>query len=246
VRARTFGALFSAIVVIVDLNDLETSMVSFEHIAQRLAPGPSVPSIGGSKAQTLDAALARVARAERELQDARSEARRLGRLAGKKLSTLFEDSIFVKRSSAEEWMEESHSAGYDQACEHFRKSFRPTNEKPFVHIAKRMVGETALPPRYRWNDERMGIAPSPPRHADPEPPPSAADLVQEQIRAARQPDLSSNTQIGAATSPDKLADQILSAAKRAKSPTDADPPRATNPLSEEILKQGRRRRGELP
>jgi hypothetical protein len=81
-------------------------MASFDEIAARLR-GTSVPSIGSARATTLDAALARVARAETELATARQEARRIARSEGKKLDNLFEDSIFVRRSSAESCCDEA-------------------------------------------------------------------------------------------------------------------------------------------
>jgi hypothetical protein len=231
-RRALFRALFSAIVVIVDLNDLETSMVSFEHIAQRLAPSASVPSIGGSKAATLEQALQRVARAERELHDARAEARRLGRAAGKKLNTLFEDSTFVRRSSSESWLEETRSeaytAGFEKACYFFERALRPQSEKerdPFYRIAAGMVRKG-----------RQGLDLT-------DKPVSEIDAIQARIRKDREVDLSSNAALGAATTPDALANQILEAGKRARSATDRDPEPEMNALSRAIVKSGRKRRG---
>jgi vacuolar-type H+-ATPase subunit H len=209
-------------------------MASFEHIAQRLV-SVSVPSIGSLKPQTLDAALARVARAERELQDARAEARRLGRAAGKKLSALFEDSIFVKRSSAEAWCDEAraeaHLDGANWLADKLERAHRPESEKrkdPFYQLAARMV-----------HKGQLGLDLT-------DKPVSEIDAIQARILKSREVDLSSNAAINAPTEHGKLAEAILAAGKRARSPTDSDPPGATNALSQEILRQGRRRRGLEP
>ena len=210
-------------------------MASFEQIAQRLAPGPSVPSIGGSKPQTLEQALQRVARAERELQDARAEARRLGRAAGKKLNTLFENSVFVKRSSAEEWCDEAraeaHLAGVEWMAEKLERAFRPESEKrkdPFYRLAAGMVRKGQL-----------GLDLT-------DKPVSEIDAIQQRILKSREPDLSGNSALGVATTPELLAEQILAAGARARLPTSSDPPRDTNALSEAVLRAGRRRRNEEP
>ena len=203
-------------------------MASFDEIAARLR-GTSVPSIGSARATTLEAALARVARAERELQDARAEARRLGRATGKKLSALFEDSLFVKRASAEEWIDEAHSAGFERACRHFERALRPQSEKerdPFYRIAAGLVRKGLA--RADLTDESV----------------SEIDQIQANILKSREVDLSANAQLGAATTPDALANQILEAGKRARSATDADPERPMNALSRAILESGRKRRGE--
>ena len=163
-------------------------MASFDEIAARLR-GTSVPSIGSTRATTLDAALVRVCRAEAELATARQEARRIARVEGKKLDSLFEESLFVRRSSAETWCDEARAEGRAEgkrkAADEIAAALKPSPEfqhiGKFRHIAEalhRREVEGRVPGAAR---QRMGLEPLPPR-VDPTPPPSAADLVQEQIR----------------------------------------------------------------
>ena len=207
-------------------------MASFDEIAARLR-GTSVPLIGSARATTLDAALARVARAERELQDARAEARRLGRAAGKKLSSLFEDSIFVKRSSAEAWSDEARSEGFERACGYFERALRPQSEKerdPFYRLAAGLVRRGLGHLNPPTGDARINAM-------------SEVDQIQQRILKSRETDFS-NQMPGAPKEPGKLADAILAAGKRARSPTDADPPREMNALSAAIVAAGKKRRQE--
>ena len=210
-------------------------MASFEHIAQRLVT--SVPSIGGSKPQTLEAALARVARAETELATARAEARRLGRAEGKKLSSLFEESLFVKRSSMEAFCEEARREGYSAGIAWQVGAFERavSGDGPFHMAGLALVRAHREGREFGTLRARDAGAPGM----------SEVDAIQARILKSRETDFS-NQMEGAPTESGKIAEAVLKAGAKARTPTGAhkDDAAPMNALSAEILRQGRRRRGE--
>lgn len=168
----------------------------------------------------------RMAKAETDLEAARDAMRGAADRAGIPRGGLMEGSRFILRTSGERWANEARADGIRQGRDHAFGLFERAGTSEFAHIA-------AVLPKWK-SGERSGAATAVDEVAE----------IQARIRKAREPDLSGNAQLGAATTPEALADQILAAGRRARSATDADPPRETTALSDAVLRAGRRRRGE--
>jgi hypothetical protein len=182
--------------------------------------------LGLLNAPSLELLRQRMTSVEAELDLARAAMRQVADRAGIKRGGLFEGSRFIERTSGERWAAEARAEGVRHGRDHAFGLFARAGTSEFAHIA-------AVLPKWK-SGGRSGAAVAVDEVAE----------IQEQIRKDREPDLSSNRQIGAPDNPVELAAAIHKAAARARSATDADPPRETNALSAEILKQGRRRRGE--
>lgn len=208
-------------------------MSSFDSALMRL--GVNVPV--GTTNVSLDVALDRCRAAEAQLDAARAAARAAARRGGKSTSALFSKSQYVLRDSAVRWCDEArregHLAGAEWLADKLERAHRPESEKmkdPFYRLAQGMLRRGVAGREVGVGDARL----------------SEVDQIQADIRKRAEVDLSSNAAIGAPTKHGELADAILKAGARAKSPTDADPEPPMNALSREILRQGRRRRNEEP
>lgn len=206
---------------------------SLEALMARFGSDPAISSIGSNNV-SLAAALDRCRSAEAALDSARENARAAARREGKGTGALFAKSKYILRESGTKWADEARhegfDAGFEMACKHFGRALRPQAEKakdPFHNLARGMVGKG-------------------PRVDRTDPPVSEVDRIQAAILKSREIDLSSNALIDAPVEHGALAEAIHEAAAKARTPTGqhSDDAAPMNALSAEILKQGRRRRGE--
>ncbi len=192
--------------------------------------------LGLINAPSLELLRQRMAKAEDALEAARAAMRAAADAAGIARGGLFEGSKFVLRTSGERWANEARAEGHREGHEWLAGKLEaardPNRERPF-----RLAGLALA--RAQREGREFGVGMRERSGA----PVNEVDTIQAQILKSREVDLSSNRQIGAPTTPEKLSAAILAAGAKARSATDADPPGATNALAQEILRQGRRRRG---
>jgi hypothetical protein len=189
--------------------------------------------LGLINAPSLELLRQRMTQAETTLEATRAAMRTAADAGGIKRGGLFEGSKFVLRTAGERWAVEAekrgHLLGAEWMADKLERAHRPESEKmkdPFYRLAQGMlrrgvagrdIGDTGL---------------------------SEVGAIQARILKDREPDLSGNAAIGAATTSEALAEQILAAGKRARSPTDSDPEPEMNALSRAIVESGRKRRQE--
>jgi hypothetical protein len=160
--------------------------------------GPLV--VGGS--MTLAGALQRVDAAEQALADARSQAKAAARRENKPVASLFGESRFVSRASAERWCDQSRSAGEKAMVDIFARTLdmdAADPDSPFHFLAKRLIRPGAM------DAQRAEFA--------------SADTVAERILAAARRAKSSGADERPLPPADSVAGRILAAGARAKTPT---------------------------
>jgi len=191
--------------------------------------GGSVPSIGGTV--SLEAALADVARCERALEAARSQARGAARREGVNTRYLFDGHPFVARSSAERWVDDARAEGVKAGCDLVVRGLTLAEDPPFQHLAKRLKREGVPHPgemRRHWARLDAAGFLEASRSGDYE---LAAQICIEVHRE----------EAGKVT-----GERILAAGRRARmSGSDERPLPEKGSFASRVIEAGKRRRGEI-